>query len=181
MAYRSGLARPTCHLKFSAINKATGAPGEPTERFAPRSWNAKPPCASRGGRGECFTHLPTLRMHSAALLQFENGPPAPKGDNAPNGLDQAERPGPLQEAVSRSEPTGPSKRKDKPVATPLQGVCHQHGHNSRKAKEGQPVHDFFVIPPTRSRHGPGGTLYRVNISASGLRASAGANALGHYH
>ena len=78
-------------------------------------------------------------MHSAALLRFENDPPALKDDGAPNGLDQAKRPGPSQEAVRRSKPARPHKPENKPVATPRQGVRHQHGRNSRKAEEAQPL------------------------------------------
>src|SRR5208282_5592320 len=66
--------------------------------------------------------------------------PAPERHDAPDQLDNPERPGALQEAVSRAQPAGDGKGQHEPAATVLEGIGDEHRRHGEEAEEGQTVH-----------------------------------------
>src|ERR1035441_7250599 len=60
--------------------------------------------------------------------------PAPQRDDGPDGFDQAERPGALQESVDRTERAGDGKSEDEPMAAVLQRVAHEHRGDGEQTK-----------------------------------------------
>src|SRR5215469_324445 len=68
-------------------------------------------------------------------LEGRAGPtqPARHRDACPYGLDDAKRPGALQESVGRAHQAGPGEGQDEPGRAPLQGVGHQHGGDGEQA------------------------------------------------
>ena len=60
--------------------------------------------------------------------------PAPKRNQRPNRLDDAERPSALQKAVNRSGDTGAGEGEHEPRAAMLEGIEQEHGGDRQQAR-----------------------------------------------
>src|ERR1019366_5362657 len=89
---------------------------------------------------------PRLRLEVAPILAF--GPlgiahprsPAPCCYDGPDGLDHAERPSTLQEAIHRPESARACEGQNEPRAPVFQGVEYQHCRDSKKAEKRERIH-----------------------------------------
>src|SRR6185295_18686121 len=96
----------------------------------------------------CFRHVSRTTGKSISGLAALLRPPATDGDAGPDGLDQSEWPGPLQEAVGRPERARPGERQHEPVAAPLERVGHEHrrhGEQPEGAERGHWARPFLKI------------------------------------
>jgi hypothetical protein len=66
--------------------------------------------------------------------------PTPQRHNSPDRLDHTERPGALQEAISRAEATGDSEAQDGVVAALLERIKHQHRRHREQSEKRQRIH-----------------------------------------
>ena len=72
--------------------------------------------------------------------------PAPECDNRPNGLNYAERPRPLKEAIRRTECARSREPKYQPGAPIFQCVTDEHGGDGKQAEGGKCVHPIIFMP-----------------------------------
>src|SRR6266702_8734930 len=89
-------------------------------------WQAKGGCSNEIGEGLPRNSLPLSPLR-----------PAPCGNGRPDRLDEAERPGALQESVHRTERAGDGECQDEPVAAILGRIADQHHGDGEQAEEGQ--------------------------------------------
>ena len=73
-------------------------------------------------------------VRNLLLLLGSDGKPFPSRHHSPNGLDDSKRPGPLQEAISRTQQAGEGECQDEPGTAVLQRVGDQHGRHGEKAE-----------------------------------------------
>src|SRR5579871_771902 len=72
-------------------------------------------------------------------------PPAAKGHQRPHGLDDSERPRPLQKTVDRGQQASRREAQDKQRAALLQGVADQHGRDREEAEQAQAAHAARIL------------------------------------
>jgi hypothetical protein len=66
--------------------------------------------------------------------------PFVQGDERPNRLDEAERPGALEEPICRAKRAGARERQSEPMAARFEPVGREHRRDREKAEERQTVH-----------------------------------------
>ncbi len=67
-------------------------------------------------------------------------PPAPHGNQAPDGLDDTEWPGSLEKAIARRGQASHSKRKHVARGASLERIEHKHRRDRDRAEERQWIH-----------------------------------------
>src|SRR5271168_2546238 len=66
--------------------------------------------------------------------------PSSNFNKRPYGLDDAERPCPLQKTIYRSQGTCAAEGQHKPWTLALEGIGYQHGRHSEQAEQRERVH-----------------------------------------
>jgi hypothetical protein len=72
-------------------------------------------------------------VKQGALLRAQREP-SPERNEAPDGLDNSERPSALQKSIGRTEPTGQCERKNEPMAAIFQRISYEHRSDGEQSE-----------------------------------------------